>query len=105
MSDNPPEQDAAARQAAELLPCLDSLCLLDDEKKCGTCRLRPAVAAALRELQRDRDSWKHCAEKHSDLRVKNMREVEEGRERVAACQKRIVELEAELERAKSSKPN
>lgn len=107
------DQDAAARQAAELLPCLypgfkDTGCP-PNSIPCYHCSCRPAVAAALREGNERKckpDAGRHynyagAAECECKLFVRELH----VRERIAACTKRVEELEAELERAKSSKPN
>lgn len=40
---------SATEEAAKLLPCLDRWEIKEEPCECGTCRLRPAVEAALRE--------------------------------------------------------
>lgn len=86
-------------EAAELLPCdipaphSHAMCPRD---------FRPAVAERLR--QRDERNERDIRE-GAEVYIKSLDDRAKLRERIAVCEKRIVELEAELERAKSSEPN
>lgn len=83
------DQDEAARQAAELLPCprANDFPRLGDCGFCHVCVLRPAVAAKLREHQRA-VLWANDQLSACEMEVKLQREriaaLEAGNERLRA---------------------
>lgn len=99
MSDNPPKQDAAARKAAELLPCEcdrrdpsgDTINRFTGHEDDCLAHYRPAVAAKLREQQQfikfteqNRDEWAKRAEERLFSLSERDKVIAELRERIVA---------------------